>query len=226
MWIWHCLAQSLTHIGKHFISWLSESQRSTRSLWFLFEKLQEQGLLSLWEPPGLLVQKTGDLINSDFSQQVLSVDTMLALGTPCNKTWAQSSGSLESGAKSLDPYKVHSNFFLTNTINRKVPTVCRIQAVPKAKLCSGFPERNLKTPPPRRMSQMAREQMTLLWTNPRYQERWEMAQDCSHRQHGTCVCPHLMRFLPLPGKMTLSSTVSALPLGLVERVAKVYNMEL
>ena len=40
-------------------------------------------------------------------------------------------------------------------------------------------KRKLKSPP-RRMSQLVREQTTLLLMNPRYQERWELAQDRSH----------------------------------------------
>ena len=144
--------------------------------------------------------------------------------TPCNKTRALPSGSLESGLKVWIPTKFTSNF--SHQYNKQESTNClQNSSCAQSQTLLWIPREKVQDPS-RRMSQMAIEQMTLLWTNPRYQERWEMAQDCSHRQHGTCVCPHLMRFLPLPGKMTLSSTVSALPLGLVERVAKVYNMEL
>lgn len=60
-------------------------------------------MLSLWEPSGLLVQKTDALVIFEFFQQVLCVGALLALGTPRNRMRALPSGSLEAGAKRLDP---------------------------------------------------------------------------------------------------------------------------
>lgn len=129
---------------------------------------------------------------------LLSASTMYRCDFSTRDVMQQDKGSAiwELGSRGWKSrsLKTSLQILLTNTINRIVPTTAEFKLCPKPDSALNTQKRKLKTHL-KRMFQTAREQtfqMTLLWMNPRYQQRWELAQDCSHGKHRTrlCLCPH------------------------------------